>query len=63
MAFFSELRTIRLRKEELDALDELSEKYPFKYETVSQTIRCAIIELLRSERGVEENAHKRIKSR
>lgn len=61
MAFFSKFMGFRLRDEELDALEELLEKYPLKYSDKSHVVRCAIINLLDDERRHEEYEIKRNK--
>jgi Arc/MetJ-type ribon-helix-helix transcriptional regulator len=62
MSFFSKIISIRLKKEQVLALDELLDSMPEKYDSWSHIIRCAIINLLEYERGWKENGNRRIKS-
>jgi hypothetical protein len=63
MAYFSNFMCFRLRKEELDAMHELMDKFPDRFPDCSRVVRCAIINLLRDERRWEANEIKRNKKR
>ena len=62
MSFFTIPITVRMRKETLEDVGYLLERYPEKYATLSQAVRCAIICLLNKEHQEEENENRRLRA-
>lgn len=61
MRYFTIPITVRMRKETLDDIDYLIERYPEKYVNLSHVVRCAIIHLVNQKYQEEEDEVKRLK--
>lgn len=63
MRYFTIPITVRMRKETLEDINYLIEKYYYKYDTLSHVVRCAVIELVNKEHREEEDENRRLKDK
>ena len=63
MKIFTIPINVRMRKETLEEIEYLLEKYPDKYSSLSHVIRCAVNSLINEEYREEENENRRIKNK
>lgn len=61
MRFFTFPITVRMAKETIRDIEYLIDHWPEKYSTLSQVIRCAVINLVNEEEIEEENENRRIR--
>ncbi|MBI2628618.1 hypothetical protein HYW74_00870 [Candidatus Pacearchaeota archaeon] len=63
MRFFTFPIQVRIDRHAMDAIEELLEKYPDKYFSLSHVVRCAVLELRNETWRLEENELKRFENK